>query len=179
MIGVVPSTVTFSDTVQLMEWKAVDVMMDISLFGDVSISGLIRNLYTTTQPPKNISYSTMSSTGNSSSSDLSGTGTSIFGSTIYWPFNSTVALGTTSLSFNNVPCLVNGNIFVLPAQSSFYSNSGSIIVKSGTLKSTSGYGDMTAVLSVIVRVSQGGSSSRIVKSTIFGSKFAWILRRWV
>ncbi|KAF7918411.1 uncharacterized protein EAE97_011866 [Botrytis byssoidea] len=226
MIGVVSSKVTFSDTVQLMEWKAVDVMMDISLFGDVSISGLIRNLYTTTQPPKNISYSTTSSTGNSStgtSSDLSGTGTSIFGSTIYWPLNSTIALGTTTLSFSNVPCPVNGNIFVLPAQSSFYSSSGSIIVKSATLTSVSGNEDMTAVLyvptkqkgtislkivqqnvtltsfsnaraytlystgtkkvsstgTVIIRVSQGGSSSRIVKSTTFGSKFASILRRWV
>ncbi|TGO32480.1 hypothetical protein BHYA_0313g00020 [Botrytis hyacinthi] len=147
---VVSSTVTFSNTVKLMEWKAVDVMMDISLFGDASISGLIRNLHRTTQPPKTVSYCTASSTGISStgtSSDLSGTGTSIFGSTICWPFNNTIAPGTTSLSFNNVPYPVNGNIFVLPAQSSFDSSSGSIIVKSAT----------------------SGSSSRIVKSTTFAS----------
>ncbi|TGO12609.1 hypothetical protein BTUL_0085g00190 [Botrytis tulipae] len=216
MIGVVPSTVTFSDTVKLMEWKAVNVMMDISLFGDGSISGLSRNLYTTTLPPKTVSYSTMSSTGNSStgtSSDLSGTVTSIFGSTIYWPFNSTIAPGTTSLSFNNVPYPVNSKILILPAQSSFDSSSGSIIVKSATLTSASGNGNMTAVLyvsteqkgtislnivqqnvtltsfgaarayilyptgtkkvsstgTVIVRATQGGDSSRIVKSTTFGS----------
>ncbi|KAF7904014.1 hypothetical protein EAF00_001348 [Botryotinia globosa] len=190
-------------------FKVLDVMMDISLFGDASISGLSRNLHTTTQAPKTVSYSTTSSTGTFStgtSSDLSGTGTSIFGSTIYWPFNSTIALGMTSLSFNNVPSPANGNVFVLPAQSSFYSSSGSIIVKSATLTSASGNGDMTAVLyvpteqkrtislkivqqnvtltsfgtaraytlystgtkkvsstgTVIVRVTQGGSSSRII-----------------
>ncbi|KAM0146237.1 hypothetical protein ACHAPG_011247 [Botrytis cinerea] len=181
MIEVVPSTVTLSDAVKPMEWKAVDVLMDISLRGDVSISGLIRNLYTTTQPPKTVSYSTNSSTGNSStgtSSETSGSGTSIFGSTTYWPFNSTIAPGTTSLSFNNVTYSVNDNIFVLPAQSSFDSSSGSVIVKSAALTSASGNGVMTAVLYVPTE-QEGTISPKIVQQnatlTSYGTAGAYTL----
>ncbi|TEY67392.1 hypothetical protein BOTCAL_0127g00060 [Botryotinia calthae] len=163
MIEVVPSTVTLSDAVKPMEWKAVDVLMDILLSGDISISGLIRNLYTTTRPPKTVSYSTTSSTG--TSSEISGSGTSIFGSTTYWPFNSTIAPGTTSLSFNNVTYLVNDNIFVLPAQSYFDSSSRSVIVKSAALTSASGNGVMTAVLYVPTE-QEGTISPKIVQQNV-------------
>ncbi|KAF5875650.1 putative l-ascorbate oxidase protein [Botrytis fragariae] len=139
------------------------------------------NLYTTIRPPKNISYSTTSSTGNSStgtSSNSSGTGTSIFGSTIYWPFNSTIASGTTSLSSNNVSYPVNDNVFVLPAQSSFDSSSGSIIVKSAALTSASGNEYMTAVLYVPTE-EEGTISPKIVQQNVtltsFGTAGAYTL----
>ncbi|KAK6610596.1 WSC domain-containing protein [Botrytis cinerea] len=148
MIEVVPSTVTLSDAVKPMEWKAVDVLMDISLRGDVSISGLIRNLYTTTQPPKTVSYSTNSSTGNSS------TGTS-----------TRLLREQHLLSFNNVTYSVNDNIFVLPAQSSFDSSSGSVIVKSAALTSASGNGVMTAVLYVPTE-QEGTISPKIVQQNV-------------
>lgn len=96
MINIVPTTVKLSDAVKPMEWKAVDIMMDISSTGDASISGLlvIRHLYTTTQPPKTVSYTLEVPTGNSSTTttcESSGSGTSVFGLTTYWPFNNTVA----------------------------------------------------------------------------------------
>ncbi|ESZ91631.1 hypothetical protein SBOR_7993 [Sclerotinia borealis F-4128] len=182
MIDVVPSTVTLSDAVQPMEWKAVDVMMDVSSAGNVSISGLIRNLYTTTQPPDTVSYTTTSSTtaksSTATSSKKSGSGTSVFGSTTYWPFNSTIASGTTSLSFNNVSYPINDNIFVLPAQSSFDSKTGSLVVKSAALTSASGDGDMTAVFYVPTD-QEGTISPKIVHKNVtmtsFGTAGAYTL----
>ncbi|KAF7957381.1 hypothetical protein EAE96_002966 [Botrytis aclada] len=181
MIEIVPSTVTLSDAVKPIEWKAVDLMINISLSGDASISGLIRNLYTITKPPKSVSYSTTSSAGNSStgtSSNSSGTGPSIFGSTTYLPFNSKIAAGTASLPFNNVLYPVNDNIFVFPAQSSFDSSSGSIILRSAASTTASVNGNMTAVLYVPTEKEENTSLKivqQIVTMTSFGTTGAYIL----
>jgi hypothetical protein len=122
MIKTVPSTVTLSDPIIPMMWKGLNIMLDISSAGIVSVSGLIRNLYTIATPPVTVSYTTTSANGNSSAQDsdsASGTETSLFGNTTYWAFNSTISSpGTTSLNFEDVSYPINDEIFVLPAQSS-------------------------------------------------------------
>lgn len=95
MIDTVPAAVTLSDPITPMKWQGVDIMLDISSSSVVSVSGLIRNLYTTgTTPPETVYYTTAASGVNSTTqiSDMrSGSGASIFGSTIYYPFNSTLS----------------------------------------------------------------------------------------
>jgi hypothetical protein len=119
MINTVPSTATLSDPIVPMVWKGVNIMLDASSAGIVTISGLIRNLYTTIAPPSAVSYTTTSSAGNSTqtSDTKSGTGTSLFGNTTYFPFNSTIVPGTTSLAIEDVSYPIDDTIFVLPAQS--------------------------------------------------------------
>ncbi|KAF7907822.1 hypothetical protein EAE99_011892 [Botrytis elliptica] len=89
-----------------------------------------------------------------------------------------IASGTISLSFKNVSYPVNDNILVLPAQSSFDSSNGSIIVKSAALTSTSDNGDMTAVLYVPTE-QEGTISPKIVQQNValtsFGPAGAYIL----
>ena len=50
MIDTVPADVQLSDPIVPMTWKAVDMALDINSAGNVSVSGLIRNLYTSTSP---------------------------------------------------------------------------------------------------------------------------------
>jgi hypothetical protein len=170
MINTVPSTVALSDPITPMTWKGVDIMLDISSTGDVSVSGLIRNLYTATSPPATVSYTTTSSNVNSSaqySDSASGSGTSIFGSTTYWPFNNTVASpGTTSLNFEEVSYPINDETFVLPAQSSVDRTTKSFVVKAAALTSlTEGLGSMTGVL-YVPEAQQGTITKKITNTTV-------------
>jgi hypothetical protein len=172
MINTVPSTVTLSDPIIPMTWKGVDIMLDISSAGSISVSGLIRNLYTTTSPPVTVSYTTTSSNGNSSAKDSdaasgTGTGASIFGSTTYWAFNSTIASpGTTSLNFEDVAYPINDEIFVLPAQSSVDRTTKSFVVKAAALTTlTEGLGSMTGVL-YVPEAQQGTITKKVTNTTV-------------
>ncbi|KAF8859171.1 heme peroxidase [Acephala macrosclerotiorum] len=170
MIDTVPATVTLSDPITPMEWKGVDLMLDISSDGVVSISGLIRNLYTTTAPPETVSYTTTNSGVNSTTqtSDVtSGNGTSIFGSTIYYPFNSTISSpGTDTLTINSaISYPVNDNIFVLPAQSSVNSTTKEIVLRGAALTSLVGSNSMTGLL-YVPTTQQGTITKKVTNVTV-------------
>jgi hypothetical protein len=124
------------------------IMLDVSSAGVVSISGLIRNLYTITAPPSAVSYTTISSAGNSTqtSDTESGTGTSLYGNTTYFPFNSNIVPGTTSLAIEDVSYRMDDTIFVLPAQSTVTRATKVFQIKAAAL--TTFTGSMTAVLYV-------------------------------
>lgn len=151
-------------------WKAVNVVLDISDAGEVSISGLMRNLYTDIDPPATVSYSTSGTSGISSihtSGSVSGTGTSLYGSTTYWPFTTTISSpGTTSLNFQTVTYPVNDNIFVLPSQSSV---SGSTITVKGAALTSLG-GAMTGTV-YVQQSMEGTVSPKIVPTTVQMSSF--------
>jgi hypothetical protein len=123
-------------------------MLDVSSAGVVIISGLIRNLYTTTAPPTTVSYTTISSADNSTqtSNTESGTGTSLFGSTTYFPFSSTIVSGTTALAIEDVSLPIDDTIFVLPAQSTLTRAAKVFQIKAAALTTLTG--SMTAVLYV-------------------------------
>lgn len=148
MINTVPSTVTLSDPIVPMVWKGVKIMLDVSSAGVVTISGLIRNLYTTTAPLSAVSYTTISSAGNSTqtSDTESRTGTSLFGNTTYFPFNSTIVSGTTSLAIEDVSYPIDDSIFVLPTQSTVTRATKVFQIKAAALTTLTG--SMTAVLYV-------------------------------
>jgi hypothetical protein len=148
MINTVPNTITLSDPIVPMVWKGVNIMLDVSSAGVVSISGLIRNLYTITAPPSAVSYTTISSAGNSTqtSDTESGTGTSLYGNTAYFPFNSTIVPGTTSLAIEDVSYRIDDTIFVLPAQSTVTRATKVFQIKAAALTTLTG--SMTAVLYV-------------------------------
>jgi len=109
MINTVPSTVTLSNPIVPFKWKAVEIALDILSTGIVSTSGLICNLYTTTAPPA--FQAAPHPLGQAT--HFPGTGTSRYGNTTYFPFNSILAPGTTSLSFKHVSYPINDSIFVL------------------------------------------------------------------
>jgi hypothetical protein len=139
MINTVPSTVSLSSPITPMTWKAVDLALDVDSTGSVSLSGMIRNLYTTTAPDS-VSYTTFSGTsGNSSvqtTSTIAGSGTSLFGNTTYLSLNTTIASpGTTSLSFEDISYLINDEIFVLPVQSTVNRTDKSIVIRAAALTS--------------------------------------------
>ncbi|KUJ07877.1 heme peroxidase [Mollisia scopiformis] len=167
MIDTVPAAVTLSDPITPMTWKAVDLMLDISTAGVVSISGLIRNLYTTTAPPDTVSYTTTSSGTNSTaqtSSTTSGNGTSIFGSTIYWPFNNTLnSPGTTSLNFETITYPVDDTLFILPSQSTVNSSTNEIVLRAAALTSSASGTTMTGVF--YVPTSQTGTITKKITNT--------------
>lgn len=168
MINTVPSTVTLSDPVTPLTWKSVNVIMDISSVGQVSVSGLIRNLYTTTTPPDTVSYTTTSAAGNSSTlttDTTSGNGTSLFGNTTYWPFNTTIEQGTTSLNFEDVSYPINDDIFILPAQSLVNSTAVSVDLRAAALTSLAANGSMTGVLYVPTAV-EGAINNAIQNVTV-------------
>lgn len=153
-----------------MTWKAVDVVMDIDTAGTVSVSGLIRNLYTTITPPDTVSYTTYSTAaGNSSvqtSDAVSGTGTSLYGNTTYWSFNTSIASpSTTALTFEDVSYPINDNIFLLPAQSLVNTTSTSVTLRAAALTSLASNGSMTATLFVPTRL-QGAVNNEIQNVTV-------------
>lgn len=161
---------TLSDVVTPMTWKAVDVVMDIDTAGTVSVSGLIRNLYTSIAPPDTVSYTTYStSAGNSSvqtSDAVSGTGTSLYGNTTYWSFNtSTASPSTTSLNFEDVSYPINDNIFILPAQSLVNKTSKAVTVRAAALTSLASSDSMTATMYVPTSV-QGTLNKQIQNVTV-------------
>lgn len=124
MINTVPAGVELSDPVVPMTWKGVDLGMDVSSAGVVSLSGMIRYLYTSGTPNTTVPYSVTTAAGNSSktSGTKAGNGTSLFGSTYYWDFNTTLESGTTAVNFGNVSYPVNDDLFMLPYQSKATSN---------------------------------------------------------
>jgi hypothetical protein len=164
MIDTVPKTVTLSDPVTPLAWKAVNLALDVNSSGSVSLSGLIRSLYTDIEPPATISYTTSGSSGLSAiqqSSTASGTGTSLYGNTTYYPFSTTIPSGTDSLNFETVTYPINDNIFVLPAQSSV---SGSTITVKGAALTSLGT-SMTGTL-YVQQSMEGTVSPKIVPTTI-------------
>ncbi|TVY22534.1 WSC domain-containing protein [Lachnellula hyalina] len=169
MINTVPAAVTLSDPITPMTWKAVDIGLDITPTGAVSISGYIRNLYYATAPPTVVYYDTSTANGTLSAVEVTTTalssGTSIFGYTVYYGFNNTIASpGTTSLNFEGISYPVNDEIFILTAQST--SSRSDFVLKAAALTSlTSGLGSMTGVLYVPER-QQGTVVNKIVNTTV-------------
>lgn len=173
MINTVPATVTLSEPVTPLTWKGVDVIMDIDSAGTASVSGLIRNLYTTITPPETVSYTTTSAAGNSSSqtSDVaSGNGTSLYGITQYWPFNSTIEQGTTSVNFEDVSYPINDEIFILPAQSVINSTAVSVTLRAAALTSLASSDGMQGLL-YVPTVVQGTRNKEIVNVTVSMSEY--------
>ncbi|TVY88213.1 WSC domain-containing protein [Lachnellula willkommii] len=175
MINTVPSAVTLSDPVVPMTWKGVDLGLDISSAGAVSIAGYIRNLYYSVAPPSVVYYDTTTSDNVTSAVQVtaaaSAYGTSIFGYTIYYGFNSTIASpGTNSLNFEGISYPVNDEIFILPTQST--SSQSSFVLKAAALTSlTQGLGSMTGVLYVPER-QQGSVSPKITNTTVEMTAYA-------
>lgn len=173
MINTVPATVTLSDPVTPLTWKGVDVMMDIDSAGTVSVSGLIRNLYTTVTPPSTVSYTTASAAGNSTtqtSSTATGSGTSLYGNTKYWPFNSTISQGTTSVDFEDVSYPVNDNMFILPAQSTVNTTAKSVTMRAAALTSLASADGMSGILYVPTAM-QGAANNAIVEVPVSMSAY--------
>jgi hypothetical protein len=169
MIDTVPADVQLSDPIVPMTWKAVDMALDINSAGNVSVSGLIRNLYTSTSPPSTVTYTTSTADGVVSADHQTGTssgsGTSLFGKTKYWSYNSTIASpGTTQLGFEDQTYPINDEIFILSKQSS---SSRSLTIRAAALTSLNPDGDksMSAVLYVPTSVS-GLSVKQIVNQTV-------------
>lgn len=155
MIDTVPSTVTLSEAIIPVTWKAVDVVQDISSGGEVTVSGMVRYLYdiSTTTAPTTVSYTTASSgAGNSSAlttTTVSGTGYGLYGNTSYFDFNTTIPTGTTTLDFEDVSYPINDNIFLLPEQSAVDTTSKAITVRGAMLTSlVTANTNMTGVLFV-------------------------------
>ncbi|KAH8900679.1 heme peroxidase [Thozetella sp. PMI_491] len=169
MINTVPSTVTLSDPVTPLTWKAVDVALDVDSAGTVSVSGMIRNLCTDVAPPESVAYITVTSAGNSSEQSTgaaTGNGTSLFGSTTYWSFNSTISSpGTTSLDFQDVSYPINDNIFVLPVQSVVNRAARSVVLRAAALTSLASDAGMTGVLYVPTSV-QGTITKQVQNVTV-------------
>lgn len=182
MLNTVPSSVILSDIITPMVWKGVDVIMDISTSGTVSLAGSIRNLYdsTTTEPVTTVSYTYTSTSGNSSDlisdayDSTTGAGTSQFGSTAYYSFNTTIeSPGTSYLTIeSSISYPINDEIFVLPNWSIVSQRAGTITLVAAALTSTlSANETMTGVL--MVPTSQSGTVSQaIVNSTITMTEFA-------
>ncbi|KAK9421597.1 putative Peroxidase [Seiridium unicorne] len=149
MLNTVPEGVTLTDPIVPMTWKAVDMAMDIDTSGNVSVSGMIRNLYTDGSPPSTVTYTTSGADGISAertSDKSSGSGSSLYGKTTYWHFNTTVASpGTTSLDFEDQTYPINDTIFILPKQSS---SSRSLTIRAAALTSLKAADGMAATLYV-------------------------------
>ncbi|KAI0123522.1 heme peroxidase [Xylariales sp. AK1849] len=163
MINTVPSGSALTDPIVPMAWKAVDLATDIDAEGTVSVSGLIRNLYSSGSSPDTVSYTISGSAGEltAASGTSAGTGTSLFGSTTYYSFNSSIdSPGTTNLSFGDVSYTINDNIFILPVQSSASSGSGATI-KAAVL--TSLVSDETVQVVLYVPTSVSGTRARQIQ----------------
>lgn len=158
MIDTVPADVQLSDPIVPMTWKAVDVALDVNASGNVSVSGLIRNLYSDGSPPSTVTYTTSGTDGTSADQTTgtsSGSGTSLFGKTKYWSFNSTTASpGTSQLNFEDQTYPINDEIFILSKQSSSSSRS-KLTIKAAALTSLKPEdgSSMTATLYVPTAVS--------------------------
>ncbi|KAI0148949.1 heme peroxidase [Pestalotiopsis sp. NC0098] len=166
MINTVPSDSTLTDPIVPMAWKAIELATDVDSTGTVSISGRIRNLYSSGSAPSDVSYTVSGAGGNftATSDAASGTGTSLFGSTSYYAFNTTVdSPGTTGLSFGDVAYDINDEIFVLPAQSTTSSRSGT--VKAAVLTSSVTDDAMQLVLYIPGGVT-GTAARQIATSTV-------------
>ncbi|KAF4625740.1 hypothetical protein G7Y89_g12425 [Cudoniella acicularis] len=96
----------------------------------------------------------------------SGSGTSIFGSTIYWPFNSSISSpGTTSLNFEDITYPINGEIFIPPAQPTVTRATNEIVIRGAALTSLSCSSSMADVL--YVPTSQAGDiTNKITNATV-------------
>jgi hypothetical protein len=129
-----------------MTWKAVDVQMHLYDSGTVNVSGLIRNLWTTTAPGNTVTYTIGNSSDVQTSDPSSGTGFGLFGSTTYFPFSSNISPGTTSLDIQGSSFPIDDNIFIIPGQSSVDNISKIIVVEAAMLTSlTTPGGELTAV----------------------------------
>ncbi|KAK6197264.1 Oxysterol-binding protein OBPa [Pestalotiopsis sp. IQ-011] len=170
MIDTVPADVQLSDPIVPMTWKAVDVALDVNASGNVSVSGLIRNLYTDTSPPSTVTYTTSGTDGTSADQTTgtsSGSGTSLFGKTKYWSFNSTTASpGTSLLNFEDQTYPINDEIFILSKQSTSSSRS-KLTIKAAALTSLKPEdgSSMTATLYVPTAVS-GLFVKQIINETV-------------
>lgn len=129
MINTVPTGSSLTDAIVPMAWKAVDLATDINSQGVVSIGGLIRNLYSSGSALSSVSYSVSADTGNftATTSTRAGSGSSLFGTTAYYSFNTTIdSPGSTILSFGDVTYPINDNIFILPVKSTTGRNTATI-----------------------------------------------------
>lgn len=171
MINTVPAGSTLTDAVVPMAWKGVDLATDVNSEGTVSISGLIRNLYSSGSAPSTVSYTVTGGTGDfvSTSAKASGTGTSLFGSTSYYKFNTSIdSPGTTTLSFGDIEYPINDNIFILPVQST--ASSRSTTVKAAVLTSSLTDAAVNAVLYVTGSVS-GTRARTVTTQTVAMSEY--------
>jgi hypothetical protein len=174
MFNTVPSTVTLSDVIVPMVWKGVDIIMDITTTGIVSLSGEIRNLYngTSSTPLTTASYTYTSSSGNSSAfttetyNATTGAGTSQFGNTSYYAFNVTLdSPGTTLFNIeDNISYPINDEIFILPNWSVVNQTAKSVSVYASALSSSiPASGNLTGVL--MVPTSQSGTVTHTIVNT--------------
>lgn len=164
MINTVPSGSTLTDPITPMAWKAIELATDIDSTGSVSISGRIRNLYSSGSAPTDVTYTISGSSGDftATSDTASGTGGSLFGSTSYYAFNSTIdSPGTTALSFGDVSYDINDEIFVLPAKSTTSNRSGT--VKAAVLTSSVTNDAMELVLYIPGAIS--GTAARVIATS--------------
>ncbi|KAI9050226.1 hypothetical protein LZ554_006365 [Drepanopeziza brunnea f. sp. 'monogermtubi'] len=161
MIDTVPRAVTLSPAVTPMPWKAVNMCLDIAPDGEVTMAGMIRALAAptdSTAPPESITYHMKTADGTESApettDDQMGNGTSLFGTTTYWTFNSSLGdaeAGTTaSMDFQNMSYPVNDRLFVLPMQSRVDNSTGAVTLRAAALTSMidSGIGSVQGMLYV-------------------------------
>lgn len=157
MINTVPATVTLTDVITPMTWKGVDLALDISSAGDITVGGLIRNLWTTTAPGDTVSYSITTGGVNSTeqSSASSGTGSSLYGNTTYFPFNSSITSDTTDLTIEStISYPIKTDIFVLPEQSTIDSTTFAYTLRAAALTTIANSNDtLTGTLYVPVAYS--------------------------
>lgn len=164
MLNTVPASVTLSDVIVPMVWKAIDLLLDLSSDGILTLSGEIRHLYTSSETaPTTATYTTSTSSTNSSLQTTDAyvnVGTSQFGSTTYYAFNTTLDRGTTSLNIEDqVSYPINDNIFVLPIKSTVSSSTRTVTLYAASLTQ----GTMTGVL--MVPESQTGTVTHVIQNT--------------
>jgi hypothetical protein len=170
MLNTVPSGVTLSPVITPMVWKGVGLIMDITVNGSVSLAGEIRNLYDGSTPVDTATYTYTSSNGNSSvlTSDVynasTGAGSSQFGNTSYYTFNTTLdSPGTTEFTIEDeISYPINDELFILPNWSINNNTNGTITLYAAGLTSSVS-SDLTGVLMVPTR--QTGSVSSIIVNT--------------
>ncbi|KAI9640458.1 hypothetical protein NHQ30_011204 [Ciborinia camelliae] len=135
MVETVPKEVILSDIVFPMTIKPVNVTFDFSEDGSSILTGTIRVLTASgSTPPTSISL-TVSSEQNVSLSAKSGTGTSVFGTTSYFPFTLPVTSFSSLRSFTiSVPSISSQSFmiacpdaFVVPSLSALSSKTTSIV----------------------------------------------------
>lgn len=171
MINTVPSTVTLSDPVTPMTWKAVNLALDINSSGTVTAGGMFRYFYSSGSAPSSVSYSFTATTSSDATtttgtaSTASGTGTSMFGNTKYWSFNTTIdSPGTTNLTIEDTTDYdINDSLFILPKKSSVASKGNTMTLRAAALTSlVSDDTDMTGIL--YVPTSQQGTVLRSIEN---------------
>lgn len=169
LLNVVPSNVTLSDVITPMEYKVIDLGLDIDDNGAITLSGQIRYLYSSGSAASSVSYTYTTNGVNSSeisSSAASETGTSNYGSTSYYDFSTTLdSPGTTELTIEGaVSYPINDEIFVVPASSTIDQRGGSITVVAAALTSLDA-DNITAYL--YVPTTQTGSVSKQIVINTF------------